>query len=298
MLKLRIRTYKQSDLDALLRSGYPFAVEKGLLDRLLSILTSKRFVAFVENEVAGTLTVTKYKQKIWEIRYVYTNPSYRRREIASNLLSYAFSFLRRVGARKVILDVLHDNEPAKRLYEKFGFTILTQFFWGEGPIDIELKKDLFLKRCHEGMLVDMYKSCVKDDFIRFFDVKDKFPWLTFIERFDPLFCRLLPIKEAFFRSTTFLREKAEKKIGFIVIRNFLFKEKSPLLVPFVWDKNKKCLAESLFGSSQQILVKRGFKRARLLIFDKNIEYYQDLVNTLRRNGWNIIQEYCMGRSIG
>jgi len=296
-VEFTIRRYKQSDLGALLRSGYPFYVARTLRQRLSSLLFSNEhhLVASVENEVAGTLTITKCKRQIWEIRFVYTNPSYRRRGIASGLLSYAIRLSKRTNVKKLILDVKSGNEAAKKLYEKLGFTNVISFTWGEGPTDIKLRKDMLFKNSREEGLVEMYRPCVGDNFIRFFDDNNKAPWHIFIDRLNPFFYRITPLlKKILSRSVSLLGEKEGEAFGTVIIRTFLLRERTPLLVLFTGRKDKEVHAESLFGSSLQILRDNGCKRAKLLIFDENIDYYQDLENTLRSKGWKLIQQNCMG----
>jgi ribosomal-protein-alanine N-acetyltransferase len=50
-------------------------------------------------------------------------PGYRRQGIASLILGRVFSEGRRVGAGRATLEVRRSNESARRLYERFGFTV-------------------------------------------------------------------------------------------------------------------------------------------------------------------------------
>jgi ribosomal-protein-alanine N-acetyltransferase len=50
-------------------------------------------------------------------------PEYRRQGIASLILGRVFSEGRRVGAGRATLEVRRSNESARRLYERFGFTV-------------------------------------------------------------------------------------------------------------------------------------------------------------------------------
>jgi [ribosomal protein S18]-alanine N-acetyltransferase len=50
-------------------------------------------------------------------------PEYRRQGIASLILGRVFSEGRRVGAGRATLEVRRSNEVARRLYERFGFTV-------------------------------------------------------------------------------------------------------------------------------------------------------------------------------
>jgi ribosomal protein S18 acetylase RimI-like enzyme len=302
-MKLTIRIYRHLDAllkDALLKSDYPFSISRTPLEQLLNalFLKEKLFVALVNNQLAGTLTVRYYTQKIWEIRYVYTTPSYRRRHIASSLISCTIDFLKQAGAKKVILDVLYDNEPAKKLYRKLGFNVLTPFFYGEGPLGrLELEKKIHLEQSNEKMFRKTCISCIEDSLKSFFDVNDRISWLTFVNRFDPLFFRQIP-RLTLFRDIFLIGKKANEAFGFTIIKRSFRRKVPPLLILFALNKNEKKVPELLFGSVQKILVENGYKRARLLIFDKDIDYYYDFINLLKSKGWNILFEYCMGLNIG
>jgi [ribosomal protein S18]-alanine N-acetyltransferase len=50
-------------------------------------------------------------------------PEYRRQGIASMILSRVFAEGRHVGAARATLEVRRSNEIARRLYERFGFTV-------------------------------------------------------------------------------------------------------------------------------------------------------------------------------
>jgi ribosomal protein S18 acetylase RimI-like enzyme len=58
------------------------------------------------------------------IRHVAVFPAYRRRGIASRLLAFCEEEAERRGISKLALDVVTDNEPALRAYQKYGFEIV------------------------------------------------------------------------------------------------------------------------------------------------------------------------------
>jgi ribosomal-protein-alanine N-acetyltransferase len=55
---------------------------------------------------------------------VAVHPEYRRLSIASMLVSLGIERLRKEGCRFVFLEVRSANEPAARMYSKFGFEII------------------------------------------------------------------------------------------------------------------------------------------------------------------------------
>lgn len=50
-------------------------------------------------------------------------PEYRRSGVGSTLLSYVLREGAKLGARRATLEVRRSNDPARMLYERFGFTI-------------------------------------------------------------------------------------------------------------------------------------------------------------------------------
>ena len=50
-------------------------------------------------------------------------PAARRRGVGRALLDHALEATRAAGGRRVTLEVAHDNEPARRLYEGAGFSV-------------------------------------------------------------------------------------------------------------------------------------------------------------------------------
>jgi ribosomal-protein-alanine N-acetyltransferase len=50
-------------------------------------------------------------------------PEFRRRGVASALLTYVLTEGHRLGARRAMLEVRRSNEAAQRLYERFGFAV-------------------------------------------------------------------------------------------------------------------------------------------------------------------------------
>jgi ribosomal-protein-alanine N-acetyltransferase len=50
-------------------------------------------------------------------------PEFRRQGVASLLLTYVLREGVRLGARSATLEVRRSNEPARRLYERFGFSV-------------------------------------------------------------------------------------------------------------------------------------------------------------------------------
>lgn len=56
-----------------------------------------------------------------EILTLAVQPAHRRRGFAADLVNEACRSLRAAGARRLFLEVAHDNAPARRLYARCGF---------------------------------------------------------------------------------------------------------------------------------------------------------------------------------
>ncbi len=71
------------------------------------------------------------------------HPEARGRKLGPKLLDHTIEELRRRGAGPIFLEVRPDNEPAVRLYEKFGFKTCRQLpdFYGEGNTAQRMVKD-------------------------------------------------------------------------------------------------------------------------------------------------------------
>jgi GNAT superfamily N-acetyltransferase len=303
-MELVIRSYKQSDLEALLKSGYPSHVDKTIYERLNRRLISNenRLIGLMGNQIVGTLTLKKCLYDLWEIRYVYTVPCYRQLGIANNLLSSTFSYLSQLHASKVILDVLCDNLPAEKTYKKFGFKKIIPFFWGEGPVvNINCQEAVSLQPSCKEDFDCVYRSLVDKTFETFFGNNQESSWLNFvnrffIDRFDSSFFAK-PIKQIFSKTVFLVGKKEGKVIGLVMIKLSFNKKASPLLIVFVSDKSEAEISDLLIISAEKILFKKGYRRAKLLVFDQNIEYYENSLRSLKNRGWKILLQYCMGTTV-
>lgn len=122
-----------SDMDILIRSLLPsdaksaFEVEKESLDTAWSeeqIKDSVKngnvyLVAVCNDKVVGTLSAVCSCDEC-EVMNLAVSPDWRRNGIAKALLARLESNLG--GASKIVLEVAEDNESAKALYKKCGFT--------------------------------------------------------------------------------------------------------------------------------------------------------------------------------
>jgi ribosomal protein S18 acetylase RimI-like enzyme len=80
------------------------------------------FVAEVGGAPAGFAIASRSRPDIGHVDDLYVRPAYRGRGVAESILRELARALHERGVEHVALDVDAGNEPARRLYENFGFT--------------------------------------------------------------------------------------------------------------------------------------------------------------------------------
>jgi ribosomal protein S18 acetylase RimI-like enzyme len=80
------------------------------------------FLAETGEGAIGFAIATRSRPDIGHVDDLYVRPAHRRRGIAAELLRQLVRAFRERGVEHVALDVDVDNEPARRLYERLGFT--------------------------------------------------------------------------------------------------------------------------------------------------------------------------------
>lgn len=79
------------------------------------------WVATDNGEIAGMIGVQRLEDSVAEMRRLRVRPQFRRRGIATALMSHAIRFCRDRDYLKIVLDVRVERQPAIQLFEKFGF---------------------------------------------------------------------------------------------------------------------------------------------------------------------------------
>ncbi|MHA1592352.1 MAG: GNAT family N-acetyltransferase, partial [Candidatus Heimdallarchaeaceae archaeon] len=73
-----------------------------------------------EGEIVASVNIS-YSLFYWEVAMVATNPDYRRRGLARQLVTASINHAKELGAKLIVLEVLDINEPAYKLYRNLGF---------------------------------------------------------------------------------------------------------------------------------------------------------------------------------
>jgi ribosomal protein S18 acetylase RimI-like enzyme len=81
------------------------------------------WVAVYEGAIVGMVGVQRHDNNVAEIRRLRVRPDLRRRGIGSMLMERAIAFCRERDYLKVILDTRVEEEPAIRIFKKFGFQL-------------------------------------------------------------------------------------------------------------------------------------------------------------------------------
>lgn len=94
------------------------------INEMLEDKISKVIVSIQDDKVVGFITATDLGETC-DILDIIVDPDYRRKLIASNLITYLISELSPT-LRLITLEVATKNQAAINLYEKFGFEIVNQ----------------------------------------------------------------------------------------------------------------------------------------------------------------------------
>ncbi|MGO1974865.1 MAG: GNAT family N-acetyltransferase [Propionibacteriaceae bacterium] len=143
-------------LIALEETGFP-ARERWSAESWRGELTGDGRTVFVVRTPAGIVGAVTVRTvgPTADLYRVVVDPSVRRSGIGRQLVSVAVDAAERAGARKVVLEVRYDNEPAIALYQSLGFEQLgvRKDYYGTG-IDALILKLYDLDPEHPGSAVE------------------------------------------------------------------------------------------------------------------------------------------------
>lgn len=134
--RLLLQFYRKEAPDELLQRSFRYALQHP--EQILI------FLALIEGRAAGTASLHFGHYSTWNdywyghIEDLVVAPEFRRRGVARRLLAKIKEAGAQAGLGRLELLVLNDNLPARRLYEKFGFTTDSAAY--ELPLGGDLKK--------------------------------------------------------------------------------------------------------------------------------------------------------------
>ena len=119
-----IRSLALTDLSAIEeieRTSYPTPWSRSMFAGELAKPASLCLGAFEGDELAGYLITSRYVDA-WHVMNIAVSPAFRRRGIATALLTRLFELTGDGGRRGYTLEVRVSNDGAIKLYERLGFT--------------------------------------------------------------------------------------------------------------------------------------------------------------------------------
>ncbi len=122
--RLKIDQMKFSDIDSVLwveESSFRTPWSRQLFEEeFKSPERSHYFVAKVDDHVVGYMGFWLIQDEA-HITNLAVHPGFRRHHIGEQLLQTTMIYAYALGARRATLEVRISNEPAKKLYQKYGF---------------------------------------------------------------------------------------------------------------------------------------------------------------------------------
>ena len=99
------------------------ADEKVLNDPQKEIIKKGGFIFFAKsgNTVAGTVSLLKLKEDVFELAKMAVSESLQGKKIGNLLMEYCIDFAKKLDAAKLVLYSNRKLLPALHLYKKFGF---------------------------------------------------------------------------------------------------------------------------------------------------------------------------------
>jgi ribosomal protein S18 acetylase RimI-like enzyme len=180
-----IRKIKGTDVAPILSAGYNFG-KKNLkkswfreISQYLGLSPQQTgFIVYSVNSklAVASLSLTKHNTTFQSIRYVFTNPDFRRRGLATKLVNYALSVAEHEDAKKVFLT----SDPSgviTELYKRLGFRRISDnsSVWGGGrtqKVSFENKDKLInldmRSKKNQDLLQKIYNQQMGKNWVSFF----------------------------------------------------------------------------------------------------------------------------------
>ncbi len=295
----------------LIEAGFPFGSNELYQPLVNKFLQVTKFVPYTTRLVAyhvkkkravGFLCIVKDNALLYSIKFVFTDPRFRKLGIASRMLNFALLLAKQKGAKKVYLDVEHTNIAVINLYQKLGFQILgtrlvgqgyltnfprlrviTRTFLGQGYFTKFIHKEKgHLIPLQEGsnsnkkLLFNVYQSCMDKKLIDFFELDANNIMNGYTQYYQPFFLR-----------DVFINELGN---SYALIFNRPFFSNAVVEVGSVSEGSMPSMMEDLF----KILHRRGMAYLHVTMFNINDAKSLDWFKEKEFKSFNFL---IMGRSV-
>ena len=85
------------------------------------------FWCLVDGEVKGSVAVKKISEDTCELKALYLSEELRGQGWGYKLMDIAVSYARSAGYRRIVLDSMSQYKAARRLYDRYGFTVTDRY---------------------------------------------------------------------------------------------------------------------------------------------------------------------------
>ncbi len=288
-----IRQLVHSDSRDLISAGFPFG--RSVLRPFLPVKVfnafnfypyETRLVAYHTDKkrAIGYLSLVAHSRLLHSIRYVFSDPSFRRRGVATGLIKYSLVLARNRGAKKVFLTAGRFSS-ASRLYEKLGFKIISEYPRLEGTghtSNFKYKNQnrlVALQPClqkNNKKLYRIYKNSMGQKMIDFFGIDIN----NFINGYSQDFQRFF-VKNAYINDS-------EESIALVFHLPLSHKAVAELY------SESNALLPSMLKTLMNTLCDRGITYTRINLFNTKD---QECFNLLKKNHFYPYQGIFMGRCL-
>lgn len=308
--KLVIKETTPEDANDLLSAGFPFGYEElnpplsyGFLQAARLVPHATRLVAYhtEEKRAIGTLCLIEDNASLYNIKFVFVDPRFRKLGVATQLFNFALLLAKKRGARKVFLDVEPTN-AALNLYEQLGFRIVGSKFVAQGYLAKSprlrvitstlmgqgyLARFSFKKEGHliamqasskssKELLFDVYQRCMDQKLTDFFELDAN----NFMNGYSQM-------QKLFFLRDAFINDSVN---SFALILNRPFFSNATVELCSVSDAVPPSFIEKLF----KILDKRGISYAHITLFNVSDA---GCLRWFKEKGFKTFQFLIMGRNV-
>lgn len=310
--KLVIRETTPKDANDLFSVGFPFGyselnppLSNGFLQAIRLVPRATRLVAYhtEEKRAIGTLCLIEDNASLYNIKFVFVDPRFRKLGVASQLFNFALLLAKERDAKKVFLDVELTN-TALSLYKQLGFEILGSKFVAQGylskfarlrAITSALKGQGYLSKFSfnkerarhliamqtssksgKELLFDVYQRCLDQKLIDFFELDAN----NFMNGY-------FQMQRLFFLRDAFIDDSAN---SFALVLNRPFFSDATVELCSVSDAVTPSFLEELF----KILDKRGMSFASITLLNVNDA---GCLRWFKEKGFKTFQFLIMGRNV-